>query len=140
MTRDELQDKMAVLLGGRAGMAGVWPAVHRRRRCLAKVTDIARAMVTGYGMSERLGHIALEREPQAFLANDLAGWQARHDYSPNTATAIDEEIRALIDHAFARSLQLLEACRALLERAARQLLATETLDATALQQLVTEAV
>ena len=107
---------------------------------LAKVTDIARAMVTRYGMSERLGHIALEREPQAFLANDLAGWQARHDYSPSTATAIDEEIRALIDHAFARSLQLLEARRALLERAARQLLATETLDATALQQLVTEAV
>ena len=80
------------------------------------------------------------RIDEPVLRRYLAGWQARHDYSPNTATAIDEEIRALIDHAFARSLQLLEARRALLERAARQLLATETLDATALQQLVTEAV
>ncbi|PKF69934.1 cell division protein FtsH [Pseudomonas fluvialis] len=141
MTRDELQDKMAVLLGGRAAEWLVFGQLSTGAADdLAKVTDIARAMVTRYGMSERLGHIALEREPQAFLANDLAGWQTRHDYSPNTATAIDEEIRALIDHAFARSLQLLEARRALLERAARQLLATETLDATALQQLVTEAV
>ena len=141
MTRDELQDKMAVLLGGRAAEWLVFGQLSTGAADdLAKVTDIARAMVTRYGMSERLGHIALEREPQAFLANDLAGWQARHDYSPNTATGIDEEIRALIDHAFARSLQLLEARRALLERAARQLLATETLDATALQQLVTEAV
>ncbi|HAO75283.1 MAG TPA: cell division protein FtsH, partial [Pseudomonas sp.] len=71
MTREELENKMAVLLGGRAAEWLVFAHLSTGAADdLAKVTDIARAMVTRYGMSTRLGHLALEREPNAFLGNE----------------------------------------------------------------------
>lgn len=137
MTRDELENKMAVLLGGRAAEWLVFSHLSTGAADdLAKVTDIARAMVTRYGMSKRLGHLALEREPNAFLGNEaLLGLKPQHDYAESTATAIDEEVQELVQAAFQRSLSLLEARRELLERCARQLLQQETLDAEELRQL-----
>ncbi len=137
MTRDELENKMAVLLGGRAAEWLVFSHLSTGAADdLAKVTDIARAMVTRYGMSTRLGHLALEREPNAFLGNEaLLGLKPQHDYAESTATAIDEEVQELVQAAFQRSLSLLEARRELLERCARQLLQQETLDAEELRQL-----
>ncbi|MFL9806790.1 ATP-dependent zinc metalloprotease FtsH [Stutzerimonas stutzeri] len=137
MTREELENKMAVLLGGRAAEWLVFAHLSTGAADdLAKVTDIARAMVTRYGMSTRLGHLALEREPNAFLGNEaLLGLKPQHDYAESTATAIDEEVQELVQAAFQRSLSLLEARRELLERCARQLLQQETLDAEGLRQL-----
>nr|WP_234462254.1 ATP-dependent zinc metalloprotease FtsH [Stutzerimonas stutzeri] len=137
MTREELENKMAVLLGGRAAEWLVFAHLSTGAADdLAKVTDIARAMVTRYGMSTRLGHLALEREPNAFLGNEaLLGLKPQHDYAESTATAIDEEVQELVQAAFQRSLSLLEARRELLERCARQLLQQETLDAEELCQL-----
>ncbi|MFC3606863.1 ATP-dependent zinc metalloprotease FtsH [Stutzerimonas tarimensis] len=136
MTREELEHKMAVLLGGRAAEWLVYGQLSTGAADdLAKVTDIARAMVTRYGMSDRLGHLALEREPHGYLGEGLPGIKAQHDYSESTACAIDEEVKGLVDHAFQLSLQLLEARRERLERCARQLLHDETLDAIALKQL-----
>ena len=137
MTREELENKMAVLLGGRAAEWLVFAHLSTGAADdLAKVTDIARAMVTRYGMSTRLGHLALEREPNAFLGNEaLLGLKPQHDYAESTATAIDEEVQELVQAAFQRSLSLLEARRELLERCARQLLQQETLDAEELRQL-----
>jgi len=137
MTREELENKMAVLLGGRAAEWLVFAHLSTGAADdLAKVTDIARAMVTRYGMSTRLGHLALEREPNAFLGNEaLLGLKPQHDYAGSTATAIDEEVQELVQAAFQRSLSLLEARRELLERCARQLLQQETLDAEELRQL-----
>lgn len=137
MTREELENKMAVLLGGRAAEWLVFAHLSTGAADdLAKVTDIARAMVTRYGMSTRLGHLALEREPNAFLGNEaLLGLKPQHDYAESTATAIDEEVQELVQAAFQRSLSLLEARRERLERCARQLLQQETLDAEELRQL-----
>jgi len=136
MTREELENKMAVLLGRAAEWLVFAHLSTGAADDLAKVTDIARAMVTRYGMSTRLGHLALEREPNAFLGNEaLLGLKPQHDYAESTATAIDEEVQELVQAAFQRSLSLLEARRELLERCARQLLQQETLDAEELRQL-----
>ncbi|MDH0726566.1 ATP-dependent zinc metalloprotease FtsH [Stutzerimonas stutzeri] len=140
MTREELENKMAVLLGGRAAEWLVFAHLSTGAADdLAKVTDIARAMVTRYGMSKRLGHLALEREPNSFLGNEaMLGLKPQHDYAESTATAIDEEVQELVQSAFQRSVDLLQARRALLERCARQLLQQETLDAGQLRALSAE--
>jgi cell division protease FtsH len=140
MTREELENKMAVLLGGRAAEWLIFAHLSTGAADdLAKVTDIARAMVTRYGMSKRLGHLALEREPNSFLGNEaMLGLKPQHDYAESTATAIDEEVQELVQSAFQRSVDLLQARRALLERCARQLLQQETLDAGQLRALSAE--
>jgi len=140
MTREELENKMAVLLGGRAAEWLIFAHLSTGAADdLAKVTDIARAMVTRYGMSKRLGHLALEREPNSFLGNEaMLGLKPQHDYAESTATAIDEEVQQLVQSAFQRSVDLLQARRALLERCARQLLQQETLDAGQLRALSAE--
>jgi len=137
MTRDELENKMAVLLGGRAAEWLVFAHLSTGAADdLAKVTDIARAMVTRYGMSRRLGHLALEREPSSFLGNEaMLGLKPQHGYAESTATAIDEEVQELVQSAFQRSLGLLEERHELLERCARRLLQQETLDADELREL-----
>ncbi|MFC0709632.1 ATP-dependent zinc metalloprotease FtsH [Azorhizophilus paspali] len=138
MTREELENKMAVLLGGRAAERIVFSHFSTGAADdLAKVTDIARAMVTRYGMSERLGHVSLEREQRSFLgAEQMYGLPPRHEYGETTATAIDAEVQAIVEHAFERTVKLLEERRALLEYSARRLLEEETLDAEQLAELV----
>lgn len=141
MTREELQNKMAVLLGGRAAE---WVVFHHLSTGaaddLVKVTDIARAMVTRYGMSEKLGHVALDKESQSFLSpsGPLAA-PAEHTYGEKTADAIDAEVRAIVDAAFERAVDLLSARRDLLERTAKKLLAKETLDEADLKDVAQEA-
>jgi len=140
MTREELENKMAVLLGGRAAEWLVFAHLSTGAADdLAKVADIARAMVTRYGMSRRLGHLALEREPNSFLGHEaVVGLRPRHDYAESTAAAIDEEVQELVQSAFQRSLDILQARRELLERCARELLARETLEASELRALADE--
>ncbi|BBK41896.1 ATP-dependent zinc metalloprotease FtsH [Allostella vacuolata] len=137
MTRKELEDKMAVLLGGRAAE---WVVFHNLSTGaaddLAKVTDIARAMVTRYGMSERLGHVALERDQRSYLTPEqFIGGPRPHEYGAHTADTIDEEVRTTVQSAFERTVALLEARRELLERSARRLLEKETLGEAELRAL-----
>lgn len=138
MTREELDNKMAVLLGGRAAEWIVFGHLSTGAADdLAKVTDIARAMVTRYGMSAKLGHVALEKDPRSFLSpNPLAGGPREHDYGEAAADAIDTEVRDIVAAAFERTVGLLTERRDVLERAARRLLETETLDETELASLV----
>ena len=138
MSRGELENKMAVLLGGRAAEWLVFGQLSTGAADdLAKVSDIARAMVTRYGMSERLGPVVLERERQRFLDSEaMYGLTRAHDYGEATADAIDEEVRRLVEESFQRSLTLLDARRELLKRCAGELLEHETLDAAQLQALV----
>jgi len=138
MTREELENKMAVLLGGRAAEWVVYSHFSTGAADdLAKVTDIARAMVTRYGMSERLGHVTLEREQHSFLGvEQMYGLPPRHEYGETTATAIDAEVQAIIERAFQRTVALLEERHELLERCARRLLEEETLDTEQLAELV----
>ena len=140
MTREELEHKMSVLLGGRAAEWLVFARLSTGAADdLLKATDIAHAMVTRYGMSERLGNLALEHEPNPYQGNALEGVYPRREYAESTATAIDEEVQALVKAAFEHSLELLAARRELLERSARLLLEKETLSGEELQALVGKA-
>jgi cell division protease FtsH len=128
MSRAELETKMAVLLGGRAAEELVLGEISTGAADdLAKATDIARAMVTRYGMDPSLGHVRYETEPARFLA-PLPGLAApARDYSEITAREIDTAMRKLVDTAFARARDVLTRRRAALERGATQLLERETL-------------
>lgn len=140
MTREELEDKMAVLLGGRAAEKIVFGHLSTGAADdLMKVTDIARAMVTRYGMTDRLGHVALEKDRRSFLATDQPyyGPQER-DYSDETAAAVDEEIKRIVDETFARTVKLLQDRRDTLETMSRMLLERETLTQADLQQMFSD--
>lgn len=128
MTRIELLNKMAVLLGGRAAEQVVFNEVSTGAADdLARATDIARAMVLRYGMSEALGNVAYDREQSAFLQPNIPMPQNR-SYSEETANKIDSAVRALVDQALTRAIAILQINRALLDRTAEALLKTETLN------------
>ncbi len=136
MTRDELLGKMVVLLGGRAAEQVVFGHLSTGAADdLGRVTDIARSMVARYGMVPELGHVAFDRERQAFLGYPGAGGGERQ-YSEQTAQAIDEAVRGLVREAYDRALGILQRNREILETSARVLLAKETLDEAALRDLL----
>ena len=127
MTRAELENKMAVLLGGGAAELLVFDHFSTGAADdLRRVTDIARSMVTRYGMSETLGSVAYDREPGTFLTIQSLLPHAEHDYGEATADAIDSEVRAIVDRALDRTLGILRERREALERTAQRLLETET--------------
>lgn len=134
MSRKELNDKMAVLLGGRAAEALVFEEISTGASDdLNKATDIARDMVTRYGMDETLGHATYADEPSQFLGNMRMPGERR--YSEETATTIDKAVRALIARAFERASAILLSRRSLLDETAKQLLEKETLLADELPAL-----
>jgi cell division protease FtsH len=138
MTRQELEDKMAVLLGGRAAETIVFGELSTGASDdLAKVTDIARSIVTRYGMSDELGLITYERSQRSFLGGDQPQmpYQER-SYSEDTAREIDAAVKKIVDDAFRRTVNLLRARRALLDQGARELLEHETLDENDLAALL----
>jgi cell division protease FtsH len=127
MTRQELEDKMAVLLGGRAAEHVVYGHYSTGAADdLAKVTDIARSMVMRYGMEEKLGSLSYQEERQPFLMPTLPVPQPR-EYSEETAREIDRAVRAISETAFSRAVNILTLNRAVLEDGAQKLLQKETL-------------
>ena len=138
MTREELENKMAVLLGGRASEQVVFNHLSTGAADdLRRVTDIARSMVTKYGMSERLGSVAYDRDPRTFLTGPYLPVPPREqDYAEETAAAIDDEVRLLVQHAMDCALAILREKRGILERSARRLLEKETLDEKELTELI----
>lgn len=128
MTRIELQNKMSVLMGGRAAEQIVFKEISTGAADdLARATDIARAMVLRYGMSDVLGHVAYEREQSVFLQPNVPMTQTRN-YSEETANKVDDAVQTLVDKALERSIKILEANRATLDETAEELLKTETLN------------
>ena len=138
MTRDELEHKIMVLLGGRAAEKLVFGHLSTGAADdLAKVTDIARDMVTRYGMVEELGYVAYEARPPRFL--DVPGYpQGGCQVSPATQQQIDVAIRTIVMESFARATAVLERHRTVLDTCARELLARETLDEPALRALTSD--
>ena len=135
MTRVELENKMAVLLGGRAAEQVVFNEVSTGASDdLVRATDIARAMVLRYGMSDALGHVAYDRERSAFLQQGFPVPQSR-DYSEETANKIDTAVRSLVDQALERAVGILRRNRALLDKTAEELLRTETLNQPQIETL-----
>jgi len=134
MTREELEDKMAVLLGGRAAEHLVFGHLSTGAADdLSKASEIARSMVTRYGMGGQLGPVAYSTEPDGFLGS-LAG--TRRLYSEATAREIDLAVRELVDSAFRRARAVLEANRAVLLEGAQELLTRETLSGDELSGLL----
>jgi cell division protease FtsH len=126
MTREELENKMAVLLGGRAAEHIVYGHLSTGAADdLAKVTDIARSMVMRYGMDETLGNLSYDEERAPFLPTPLA--IAERKYSEETARDIDRAVRAIAQAAFDRAVAILTRHRKALEDGARELLQKETL-------------
>ncbi len=138
MTREELENKMAVLLGGRAAEQVVFG--HQSTGAaddLRRVTDIARSMVTKYGMSEKLGSVAYDRDPRTFLTGaDLPARPHEQDYAEKTAAVIDDEVRRLVHSAMDLAVGVLREKRNILERSARRLLEKETLEERELTELI----
>jgi cell division protease FtsH len=138
MTTEELQEKMAVLLGWRAAEQLVFDHLSTGAADdLAKVTDIARSMVTRYAMVPELGHVSYESEPSVFLGGNASPFRTR-DYSDDTAREIDNAVRAIVQSAFDKALAILSEERDALEKGARQLLEKETLGEGELQTLYEE--
>jgi cell division protease FtsH len=135
MTREELQEKMAVLLGGRAAEQLIFDHLSTGAADdLARVTGIARSMVTRYGMVPELGHVSYEGEPSTFLGGPASPFRAR-EYSDDTAREIDTAVRAMVQSSFDMALALLSEERDTLEEGARQLLDKETLGEAELKAL-----
>jgi len=136
MSRHELTQKMAVLLGGRAAESIVFGDISTGAADdLAKATDIARSMVTRYGMDDQLGMVSLESERSAFLDSAIDLAVTRRDFSEETAREIDCAVRRLVGEAFERAVGILERHRDALEDAAERLLETETLSGSELPEL-----
>ncbi|MFN3544890.1 MAG: ATP-dependent zinc metalloprotease FtsH [Thiobacillus sp.] len=135
MTRQELENKIAVLLGGRAAEKLVFGELSTGAADdLAKATDIARDMITRYGMDEDLGYVAFEAQRPRFLdVPDMGAGSGR--LAESTQARIDEAVRGIVKAGFARAFRLLDDNRAILERCARALLASETLDENTIREL-----
>lgn len=136
MTREELENKIAVLLGGRAAEKLVFGRLSTGAADdLAKATDIARSMATRYGMDETLGYVTFDSEKPSFLGQpDMPPYWSRR-YSEETAREIDGAVRNIVQAVFERALRVLEENREILERCAEKLLETETLEEDDLRSL-----
>jgi cell division protease FtsH len=127
MSREEMRRRMAVLLGGRAAELLVFsePSTGAADD-LAKATELARAIVTRYGMTDKLGLVAYETETHAFLSG-AASSAAERAYSEQTAREIDCVVRDLINTAFQTATDILTQARSTLERGARAVLEKESI-------------
>lgn len=126
ITTDELKNRMTVLLAGRAAEALVFGEISTGAADdLAKVTDIARQIVTRFGMSENLGQAVLEEQRSRFLGDNVLDVRPK-DYSEATAREIDLTVREMIDLAYERATDILNRQRRDLDAGAKMLLEKET--------------
>jgi len=138
-SRAYLENQMAVALGGRVAEEIVYgedEVTTGASNDLQQVARVARQMVTRFGMSDRLGPVALGRaQGGMFLGRDIA---TERDFSEDTAAAIDEEVSELVDRAYVRAKEVLTTNRPVLDELAELLVKKETVDAEELQELLIE--
>lgn len=133
MTREELENKICTLLGGRAAELLVFETSSTGAADdLAKATDIARSMVEVYGMDAGLGQVAFQRQPLNYLGQEIV---PREPVSEATANQIDSAIAKIMACAMGRSTDILKTNRDILENAAQVLLKQETLSTDDLADL-----
>ncbi len=128
VTRGELLDQLCVLMGGRAAEDVIWRDVSTgAQNDLERATELARQMVTRFGMSDRIGPQTVGRaESLRFLATADGG--ADHALGNDTAQLVDAEVKAILEGAWKRAREILVRRRETLERLGRALLAKETLE------------
>ncbi len=136
-SKAELEEHIAVCLGGRVAEQLVLGDISTgASNDIQKASSIARAMVTKYGMSEKLGTIAYGNESdEVFIGRTMA--QAR-SYSEDVAGLIDEEVKSIVDRAYARCEEILTRCRPQLELTAQYLLAHETMSGAEFAKVFTD--
>jgi cell division protease FtsH len=136
-SRSYLQNQMAVALGGRIAeeiVFGEEEVTTGASNDLQQVAKVARQMVTRFGMSERLGPVALGRQQgNMFMGRDI---MAERDFSEETAATIDDEVRLLVEQAYRRAKDVLVGNRHVLNALADMLVEKETVDADELQNLL----
>ncbi|MGD1929624.1 MAG: ATP-dependent zinc metalloprotease FtsH3 [Leptolyngbyaceae cyanobacterium] len=136
-SRSYMQNEMAVALGGRIAEELVYgneEVTTGASSDLQRVAQVARQMVTRFGMSEKLGPVALGRQQgNMFLGRDIT---AERDFSEETAAIIDSEVRQLVDQAYDRAKQVLVENRPVLDKLAAMLIDKETVDSQELQDLL----
>jgi cell division protease FtsH len=129
MTEEELGNRMAVLLGGRAAEYIFFHHLSTGAADdLVKATDTARSMVLRYGMDKKLGHVSYERERPPMLGTPVPQSTYAREFSDETERLMDHAIRGLVGHAFDRATEILSAHRTVHEKTARLLLQKETLE------------
>jgi cell division protease FtsH len=136
-SRAYLENQMAVALGGRIAeelIFGEEEVTTGASNDLQQVARVARQMITRFGMSDRLGPVALGRQQgNMFLGRDI---MSERDFSEETAAAIDEEVRKLVDIAYTRAKEVLVGNRHILDQLAQMLVDKETVDAEELQEIL----
>lgn len=135
-TKAELLDQMAALLGGRVAEEIVFADVSTgAQNDLHRVTNIARDMVKEYGMSDRLGPISYEKERRPLFIG-APGLSGGREYSEETAQAIDEEVKKIIEGTYERVRTILQDQRNMLDRLAKLLLEKEVVEGDELRDLI----
>jgi cell division protease FtsH len=138
-SRSYLQNQMAVALGGRIAeeiIFGEEEVTTGASNDLQQVARVARQMITRFGMSDRLGPVALGRQNgNMFLGRDIA---SDRDFSDTTAATIDQEVRQLVDEAYQRAKDVLVGNKHILDKLSAMLIEKETVDAEELQELLAE--
>jgi cell division protease FtsH len=134
VTRSELVDELAMLLGGRTAEELIFAEpTTGAQNDIDRATTIARQMVTEYGMSDSLGPMRFGHpQGEVFLGRDFT---STPDYSDEVAATIDAEVRGLIDRAHRAARQVLDDNREILDRLAQELIRQETLEAARVQEL-----
>ncbi|MBD2360842.1 ATP-dependent metallopeptidase FtsH/Yme1/Tma family protein [Anabaena minutissima FACHB-250] len=136
-SRAYLENQMAVALGGRLAeeiIFGEEEVTTGASNDLQQVARVARQMITRFGMSDKLGPVALGRQQgNMFLGRDI---MSERDFSEETAAAIDEEVRKLVDTAYDRAKDVLVSNRHILDQIAQMLVDKETVDADELQEIL----
>jgi cell division protease FtsH len=135
-TRSQFEDRLAATLGGHAAETLVFGEMSTgAENDIEVATNIARKMVKEYGMSDRLGPVALgHKEELVFLGREIG---EQKNYSEKVAEAIDEEIRTLIDEAYKTAIQVLTERRDVLDRLAEYLVREETVEGENLERIFT---
>jgi cell division protease FtsH len=136
-SKTEFEDKIAGLLGGNASERLIFgDTTTGASNDIEKATDLARRMVTEFGMSDRLGPLSFgKRDELVFLGREIG---EQRNYSDEVAKQIDEEVRAIIDHAYERAMEVLVRHRDKLTQLAEKLVAEETVDADEFEKLFSD--
>ena len=134
LSKEDMQERLAGLMGGRTAEEIIFNAITTgASNDFEQATQLARGMVTQYGMSERLGTVTLEGNSQAvFIGRDYGQTKG---YSEYTAQAIDEEVRNIINEAHEKAHEIIESHREQHKAIALALLEHETLDARQIKSL-----
>jgi len=131
LTRSELEDKIAVMLAGRAAELVVYNEISTGASDdIKRASELARRMVTEFGMSDKLGVVRYAAQQYQFLESNESYASA----SPETMKVIDEEVQRITSEQYERAKQLLVEHRQALEYLTKQLLETETVDGAAVKQ------